>query len=280
MEFQMKTDIESKTALITGGAKGIGLAAAKRLAAENCRLILWDMDEHALSHAADVLSSFGVRVIAEVCDITKVEASRKHLESAVSKTGPVDLLVNNAGFVSGKHLHEMEQSDIERSVTVNLTALVNLTRLVIPGMYENNFGFIVNLSSAAGILGVARLPVYSATKWAVWGFSEALRHEAANLGKTGVHIASVHPGYIRKGMFAGARIPWPGGLLVPRIKSHDQVAKAIVEKAIKRRKTRVLIPGSIRLAILLRGLLPDRVFNWYLRFLGIQRSMESHKGRS
>ena len=120
------------------------------------------------------------------------------------------------------------------------------------------------------------LAVYSASKWAVWGFSEALRAEAA---ERGVLVSSIHPSYIAEGMFAGARLHGAGRLLVPLLRSHDLIAEAIVCDALGRGRTCVMRPRSIRLAVLLRGILPDRWFNRLMRRLGVWASMSTWRGR-
>ncbi|MFP4551993.1 MAG: SDR family NAD(P)-dependent oxidoreductase, partial [Spirochaetales bacterium] len=164
-------------------------------------------------------------------------------------------------------------------VDINLSAVIDVTHAVLPYLYERNSGHVVNISSAAGLVGVSGLAVYSATKWAVWGLTEALRHEARNLGKHHVRFSSIHPNYIAKGMFEGARIRGLGGALFPVLKSHEVVAKAIVEGAIIRRRRTPKRPRSLRMALLLRGLLPDAWFGGVARALNVHRSMQSWKGQ-
>jgi len=153
------------------------------------------------------------------------------------------------------------------------------TRAFLPGMYERNLGHVVNISSAAGILGVPDMAAYSAAKWGVWGLTESLRHEARNRGKDGVRFSSIHPSYVATGMFEGARVPGLGSLLVPQVKNHDVIAECIVEQALKKGKPRLIRPRSVWLAILFRGLLPDAWFQAVIRLLNVHRSMSSWKGR-
>jgi all-trans-retinol dehydrogenase (NAD+) len=137
----------------------------------------------------------------------------------------------------------------------------------------------VNISSAAGILGVPDMAAYSAAKWGVWGLTESLRHEARNRGKD-VRFSSIHPSYIATGMFEGARVSGLGSLLVPQVKNHDVIAKCIVEGALKKGKPRLIRPRSVWLAILFRGLLPDAWFQGVIRLLNVHRSMSTWKGRT
>ena len=146
-------------------------------------------------------------------------------------------------------------------------------------MYQNNFGHIINISSASSTIGVPSLSVYTATKWAVWGFTESMRFEAQNKGKN-VKFSSIHPSYIKTGMFEGAKLGFLGNLIVPLVKDHDVIAKAIVEDAISKGKYMVLRPRSLRLSILLRGILPDFLYQKMLIIMGVHKSMNSFKGRS
>jgi all-trans-retinol dehydrogenase (NAD+) len=264
-------------ALITGGARGIGLATAVRLVDADASVTLWDLDDNALDAARDHLERAGGAVHTAVVDITDGAALDPALEHATAALGPVDILINNAGHLAPGRFEDQDADVWMKTIEVNLAALVRLTRLVIPGMYARNAGHVVNISSAAGAIGVPGLAVYSATKWAVWGFSEALRAEARDCG---VRVSSIHPSYIAEGMFAGARLTGPGRLIVPQLRSHDVVAEAIVEAALRRGRTAPKRPRSVELAVLLRGLLPDRWFNGLMRILGVWDSMGSWRGRS
>jgi all-trans-retinol dehydrogenase (NAD+) len=268
-------DLAGKRIIVTGGAMGIGFETARRLAEAGAVPLIWDMNQRALDEAKARLPP---RCEFRQCDIS----DRARVEALVAEAeagGGVYALVNNAGCVRGGLFHEKPVEDWELTMEVNVGALIRLTRLVLPGMYERGEGHVVNISSAAGTLGVSGLAVYAAAKWAVFGLTESLRHEAANLGKRGVRFSSVHPGYIATGMFEGARIRGLGGLIVPLVKSHDVIAKAIVESCLKRGCKIVFRPRSVRSALFLRGVLPYRCFLGAVRALGIHRSMESWKGR-
>lgn len=286
MSYTGRMNIQGLRAVVTGGAMGIGLATVKRLLAEGCSVAVWDYNEKAIDTARAELedepppaTASGGRALFLRCDVTSCEAVESAARETVRELGGVDILVNNAGTVVAGLFHESDLDAQRRLVDVNLNALLFTTRAFLPGMYERNSGVIVNISSAAGALGVAGQAVYSATKWAAWGFTESLRHEARNLGKR-VHVASVHPSYIAHGLFEGARLAGLGGLIVPRVKSHDVVARAIVKRAIRRRKTVVFRPRSVRVAVLLRGILPDRLFFHVIRGLNVHTSMQSFSGRN
>ncbi|MFW5811443.1 MAG: SDR family NAD(P)-dependent oxidoreductase [Alkalispirochaetaceae bacterium] len=283
----MRFEIDGAHALISGGARGIGYATAVRLLEAGARVSIVDRDEEALAEAENTLRRIGSptpgegsrRVMAKQCDIADRDALREAYQRLTREFGPVTVLVNNAGILIPGNFLDQPMVKWEQMVEVNFTALLRLTHLVLPGMVDAGRGVVVNISSAAGALGVPGLSVYAATKWAVWGVTESLRQEMANLGSGGVHFASVHPSFVRTGLFAGAKIPGLGGLIVPLLGDHDVVAEAVVEQAIRRRRNVVMRPRSVRVATLLRGLLPDRGFQWCIRVLGVSRAMEGRRGR-
>lgn len=290
--------IAGEHALITGGGQGIGAAIAGRLVERGARVSLLDVDAHALASRVRTLearadgSSAGAsgwssaevaagvdRVHYRVCDIRDPHALENAVGELVAEAGPVDIVVNNAGVLVPGDFLEQPMEAWKRMLDVNVEALMRVTHLTLPGMYERNHGTVVNISSAAGTLGVAGLSVYAASKWAVWGFTESIRHEVWNAGKRGIHVASVHPSFLRTGLFEGARLPGLGGVIVPLVKDHNVIAEAVVEGAIRRGKTLIMRPRSVRLAVFLRGLLRDRSFNRMTRGLGANKAMRSWRGR-
>lgn len=271
-------NLEGKIALITGGAKGIGFATAKRLLNERCIVHLWDNDAKALKDALKKLSIGNNKVFGKECDVTnrdKVISLTEELNSA----GGIDILINNAGYVKGGDLTDVEDIFLDKTIEINLTSLIFLTKALLPKMYEKNLGNIINISSASSTLGVGGLSVYTATKWAVWGFTESMRFEAENKGKDGVKFSSIHPSYIAEGLFEGAKLNFWGNLIVPLLKSHDIIAKAIVNDCIKRGAYSPKRPRSVNLVVLLRGILPDFVFQRLLKFFGVNNSMKNWQGR-
>ncbi len=280
-------NIHGKRAVVTGAAMGIGFETARRLMAEGCTVTIWDLDEESLKRAVGELggtsgsgSAGGEKVFGHVCDVTNPDRVKELAETAVREMGGVDILVNNAGYLAAGNFLDKPADLWAKTMDVNVNALFHSIHAFLPAMYERNSGHIVNISSAAGVLGVPGLAAYSASKWAVLGLTEALRHEALNLGKTGVRFSSIHPSYVASGLFAGARLRGLGGLIVPPIPTHDVVAEAIVEGALKKGKSIVFRPRSVRTAPLLRGILPERLFRWFIRFLNVHTSMSTWKGRT
>lgn len=271
--------LRGKNAVVTGGALGIGLALTSRLLKEGCKVTIWDLNEEALKNTREQLSEFKDSLFCKVCDVTDKARVYQLSAKAVKEMGKVDILVNNAGFVKGGAFLTQSDEAWEKTIGINLTALTYTIRAFLPAMYERNEGNIVNISSASSVLGVPDLAVYTATKWAVWGLTESMRYEAWNEGKKGVKWSSIHPGYIATGMFEGAKIGFPGGLIVPLVKDHDVIAKAVVHDAIIKGKFSIKRPRTIRIAVFLRGILPDKLFQRVIVWLGITKSMKHWKGR-
>jgi all-trans-retinol dehydrogenase (NAD+) len=269
--------LAGKRVVITGGAMGIGLATTKRLLKEGCIVTMWDINQSALNEAASSLARLG-KVFTYALDVTDKDRVYELARQAKADMGGVDILINNAGYVIGGELLERTDADWEKTININLTSLVYTTRAFLPGMYEQNEGHVVNLSSASATLGVPGLAVYTATKWAVWGLTESLRFEALNNEKN-VRYSSIHPSYIAHGLFAGAKLGFPGNLICPLLKDHDVIAKAIVEAALKRGRYSPKRPITVGLNLRLRGLLPDSWFQKLLAVFGIPESMKGWTGR-
>ncbi|TVQ98704.1 MAG: SDR family NAD(P)-dependent oxidoreductase [Spirochaetaceae bacterium] len=273
--------LNGQHAVVTGAARGIGLATVRRLLREGVAVSLWDRDEAELAAAVHALrAEFPAARMATYCvDVTDAAAVAAAVQEAQQLFGGIDILVNNAGHLAAGNLTDQPVEKWDRTIAVNLNALVYTTHAVLPGMYQRGTGHVVNLSSAAATLGVAGLSVYAATKWAVWGLTESLRHEAINLGARGVRFSSIHPIFLREGMFAGARLRGLGALLVPNVKNHDVIARAIVESSLKRGRRAPMRPRTVRLAVLLRGILPGALFDAVVRALGVPQGMSTWKGR-
>lgn len=272
-------NLKGKTAIVTGGAMGIGLATSKRLVKERCAVTIWDLNESEMNKAKIELENMGGNVFTYKCDVTDKHRVSELVEQAMRDMKQIDILVNNAGYVKGGEFMKHSVEEWERTIQVNITALIFTIHAVLPNMYERNFGHIVNISSAAGLIGASGISVYSATKWAVFGLTESLRLEAWNARKYGVKWTSIHPSYLAHGMFEGAKLNLLGNLIVPLVKNHDVIAKAIVVDALIKEKNIVRRPRSLRLSVILRGLLPDSLFQKMLVLMGVHNSMHNFKGR-
>lgn len=265
--------IQNSRALITGGASGIGRLMALRLAAKGAHVILWDIHETNLLNVEREIRSAGGRVSTYVCNLADRDAIQRTAGLVRKDAGGVDILINNAGVVSGKNFLECTDAQIDLTVRVNILAVMWTTKAFLPDMIANNRGHVVTISSAGGLLGVSRLADYSASKFAVFGFDESLRMELRRL-RSKVRTTIVCPFYIRTGMFDGVktRVPW----LLPILKP-EYAARRIVD-AIERDKPRLIMPRLVYTVGPLR-ILPVRVFDAIASILGVNHSMDDFRER-
>jgi len=256
--------------LITGGASGIGRLVALDFAARGARVIVWDRDEKALRAVEAEASAQGWNVMGAVCDIS----DREQVYRLAAEAGPVDLVVNNAGVVSGKTLLETPDEKILSTFSVNTLPLFWTAKAFLPGMLQRDKGHIVTIASAAGLIGVTGLADYSASKFAAVGFDEALRMELRR-SKSRVRTTVVCPFFIDTGMFAGVTTRFP--LLLPIMKP-PKVATKIVS-GVLRGKRRIILPPFVYSVFLLR-LFPVGFMDAVASFFGISRSMDHFVGRT
>ena len=184
----MNHSLEGQTAIITGGARGIGLAVAKHFAGEGCRTILWDVNFDALEAAAKGFTPS----LKQVVDVTKPESIAQAFQDAQAQFGKIEILVNNAG-INGPvtPMTNYALADWDRVIAIDLTSVFLCCRTVVPHMKAQGYGRIVNVSSIAGKEGSANASPYSAAKAGVIGFAKAVARELATSGITINCIAPV-----------------------------------------------------------------------------------------
>ena len=269
------TTLQNKKALITGGASGIGYATLIRLLKEGCHVAVWDASEKSVREKQAALTDFKDKIRWTTIDITDRNAVYEEAAKLQKEWGFLDILINNAGVMRPGNFLEGSDKDWDLTLDVNLRAVLHTTRAFLPAMYQADKGHIVNISSAAGMLGVSGLSAYAASKWAVHGLTDSLREEAF-MDKKHIRYTSVHPFYIATGLFEGAQIKGLGNLLVPRVKNHDVIARGIVEMGLKRNRKKVYRPRSLFLIDLLKGFLPYSAFAVVIRWLKVQESMSHY----
>lgn len=268
------SEIAGRHVLVTGGASGIGRLMALELAAHGGRVTVWDINAENLAKVVAELDARGsMKANGFVCDVSRRERVYEAAEQTRSAAGPVDIVINNAGVVSGRSLLDIPDEQIETTFAVNTLSLFWVAKAFLPGMLQRNQGHVVTIASASGLIGVAKLSDYAASKWAAVGFDESLRAELRH-SAPGVKTTVVCPYYIDTGMFRGVKSRFP--LLLPILKE-DIVARRVID-AIRRDRRRLFMPPIVYLIPPMR-LLPVGLFDWIASFLGVNASMDEFKGR-
>jgi 2-hydroxycyclohexanecarboxyl-CoA dehydrogenase len=212
--------LEGRTALVTGGASGIGAATARRLAAEGARVAIGDLDAAGGSDVAGEID--GVAFEMDVTDIDSVAAG---VAAAVEALGPIEILINNAGTDRPGFFTKTDASMWDFVIAVNLRGPLAVTHAVLPGMHALGHGSIVNVASEAGRLGSQLLASYSAAKAGVIGFTKAIARESARFG---VRCNAVAPGPIDTPLLNAA----PGSLGELGVRLRDGMINATAMRRI------------------------------------------------
>jgi NAD(P)-dependent dehydrogenase (short-subunit alcohol dehydrogenase family) len=189
-------DFRNRVVLITGGSRGLGLELARTFAGEGARLAICARDEAELKRAEIDLKSRGADVLAIQCDITVRTQVDEMIRSIVGHFGSIDVLVNNAGVIQVGPMEEMRVADYDEAMKTHFYAPLFTTLAALPVMRGRGRGRIVNISSIGGKIAVPHLLPYTASKFALVGFSEGLR---AELMKDGIYVTTVIPGLFRSG---------------------------------------------------------------------------------
>ena len=193
--------LRDKRILLTGASGGIGAALAHEFAVRGARLGLAGRDEELLRRLAERLTEQGGVASVLVADLTDEEDRKRVIESMGRTHGGIDVLVNNAGLGAFEDFLAHDPSDLDRLLALNIAAPMHLTRALLPQMLTRGSGRVVNVGSVFGSIGFACFAAYSASKFALRGFSEALRRE---LEGTGVGVTYVAPRAVKTGFNSGA----------------------------------------------------------------------------
>ena len=186
-------ELRGKSALVTGGGRGIGAAVARRLAEAGAAVAVTARSTDEIGAVAEELRASGAEAHAITADVTDESAVAELAARAEEALGGIDILINNAGSATSAPLGRTTLETWERMLSVNATSTFLVTRAVVPGMVERGWGRVVNVASIAGKAGAPYIAAYVAAKHAVVGFTRAV---AAELAKTGVTVNAVCPGYV------------------------------------------------------------------------------------
>lgn len=254
----MKRTLRDKRILITGASSGIGRALAFECAARGARVLLAARSVAALEEAADQIRAGGGVALVRPADVTVARDREEMFAAAMQEFGGLDVLVNNAGVAAHGHFVDLTPDILRRTMELNFFALAECCRAAIPMLAEGRAPLIVNVSSMAGRRGVPAWADYSASKFAVCGFSEALR---AELVRFGVDLTLVVPGLTNSNF--GRRLMARQGRMPARF-DHGLPPEVVARKiadAMQRGKHEIRIERDARLLLLVNWLAP-RFVDW------------------
>jgi short-subunit dehydrogenase len=194
--------LRNKVALITGGSRGLGLVLARQICAAGGKVALLARDNEELIRAKTDLAGRGGRVITIQCDLLDSGQIQSAIRQTIDRFGKIDILINNAGIIEVGPLAHMQRQDFEKNMRLHFWAPCELVTQIVPHMRRNGGGRIVNISSIGGKIAVPHMAPYSASKFALTGFSDAIR---AELARDHIYVTTVSPGMMRTGSQVHAR---------------------------------------------------------------------------
>jgi NADP-dependent 3-hydroxy acid dehydrogenase YdfG len=235
-----------KVAVVTGAGSGIGQALAVELGRSGASVAISDVDTDGLSVTEQRLAAIGAPVKADRLDVTEREAFQLYADGVKKHFGKVNQIYNNAGIAHTGDVEVTDFKDIERVMDVDFWGVVNGTKVFLPHLIESGDGHVVNISSVFGLFSVPGQAAYNSAKFAVRGFTEALRQEMT-LAKHPVKVTTVHPGGIKTNIARNATVA-DGLDQASLAQSFDKVAMTTPEKAariildsVRRNRARVLV---------------------------------------
>lgn len=268
--------LQNRVAVITGAASGIGLALARALSQHGCRLALVDIDESALHAVADEVARSGGVATIGVFNVSDSAACHEFGALVERTYGGAHLLINNAGVALHGDFEDLSEADFDWLIGVNFQGVVRMTRVFLPLLRRADAAHIANLSSLFGLIAPAGQTAYAASKYAVRGFSDALRHE---LRGSAIGVTTVHPGGVRTNIARSALERAPQANNSDRklaraermLTMAPEKAAATIVRAIVRRKRRLLVGADAHLAALIERVTPAH----YWALLGGRRPKRS-----
>ena len=256
----------NKVAAITGAGSGIGRALALNLAQQGCHLALSDVNEQGLAETVKQAQAFGVKVTSQKLDVANKDGVHAWADSVVRDHGKVNLIFNNAGVALGSTVEGMSYDELAWVMNINFWGVVYGTKAFLPYLKASGDGHIVNISSVFGLCSQPTQSAYNASKFAVRGFTEALRQEL-DLEKAPVSVTCVHPGGIKTNIAKAAKMndsirsvgldPATSTKNVEKMfRTTPAEAANVILNAVQKDSRRVLIGGDAYVIDAMQRLLP------------------------
>ncbi|PPA71330.1 SDR family NAD(P)-dependent oxidoreductase [Jeotgalibacillus proteolyticus] len=253
----MKRKLTDKTILITGASSGLGFELAKKCAELGASIYLVGRNEQRLARIVEECGALGAKEVkAYSFDLTALESIPGLITQIEEESGGIDALINNAGFGLFERLDQTPEKTVQDMFSVNVLALIALTKAVIPLMQKRGHGHIINIASQAGKLATPKSSIYSATKHAVLGFSNSLRMELAD---EGIAVTAINPGPIDTAFFELADNSGSYTKSVKRWMLSPEKVAAKTVAILFTTKREVNLPGWMNLASKLHSLAPGLV---------------------
>jgi NAD(P)-dependent dehydrogenase (short-subunit alcohol dehydrogenase family) len=252
-------DFNGKVAAITGAGSGIGRALALELAGRGARLALSDVDSAGVEETVAEVAGRGGTAQGYTLDVSNRQAVFAHAEEVASDLGKVNLIFNNAGVAMHNPILETPIEDIEWLMGINYWGVVYGTKAFLPHLIASGDGYVVNVSSVFGLIAVPGQAAYNSAKFAVRGFTEALRQEMLMSG-TPVGVSCVHPGGVKTSIARSAHLP--GRDPVESAKQFEKTARTTPERAartilrgVERNRAKILVgPDAYAIDVMGRAL--------------------------
>lgn len=267
------SQVRLRRVLITGAARGVGKALARRFFERGAELVLTDVLEEDLQQTCSELRADGARCHGYPVDVTdpaNIAAARQQIQSDL---GGIDILVNNAGVVFGGPFLEVPLDKHQLTYRVNVEGVMAMTHAFLPLLLASPAGHLVFIASASGFVGLPNGASYASSKWAVIGFAESIRVELKHQGHQHVGVTTVCPTYINTGMFEGVEPPKTTQMLDPQ-----ELAEKVVE-GVEKEMVWVREPWIVKLTPFLKHCLPTPVSDYLSEAFGANRSMDHWTGR-
>lgn len=267
-------NFKDKTILITGACSGIGkIMARKSLERGAARVIVLDINDREFDTLKEEWKAHKGKVVTHKMDLSDVENIKVTAEKVKYEVGIPDVIINNAGVVTGKYFYEQSHKEISTAMNINSAGMMHLTLEFLPEMMERNSGAVANICSLAGLISNPKMSIYAASKWAAVGWSDSLRLEMKQLKKN-ISVTTIMPYYINTGMFDGVKSKF-----FPILKPEPVSEKFI--RAIEKEKIILATPTPYWFVRLNQGILPVKGFDWVMdKLFGVYDTMKEFKGRT
>lgn len=252
---------KNKVAVVTGAASGIGRALAEVLTEEGCRLALSDVNEIGLAETREIVERAGGSASIQRVDVSKRSEIEAWADTIVRTYGGVDIVINNAGVTVVDTVEDISYEDLDWIVGINFWGVVYGTKTFLPLLRKAEEGYLANVSSIFGMISVPSQGAYNATKFAVRGFTEALRQE---MHGTQVSVSCIHPGGIKTSITRNARHHHRPGKTFPRDRVIEEFDRRLA-RTTPRQAAEIIVRGMQKKERRILVGLDARILDWLQR---------------